>query len=343
MSARTFPRATIAASAAVLATTGCASLPAALAPAGIQSERIAREWWIYFTVTLVFYLIVIAGVLAAVLRRRRHIPPHAGPAAPERPDDRRLARAVLVLVVAATLGLVGLYAVENHVRHRLESLRGTEQLVVEVTGHQWWWEFRYLDPTAANIVTTATELHVPVGRPVRLDLRSADVIHSLWIPQLHGKADLVPGHPVRMDLRVDRAGTFDGACAEFCGHQHATMRLVVVAEPAAQFAQWLQRQRLPGAPPATGQQRRGQQVFLSATCVMCHTVAGTGASSEVGPDLTHVGGRRRIASGTLVNEQEHLARWIADPQAFRPGVRMPPHPFAPADLEALAAYLENLK
>jgi cytochrome c oxidase subunit 2 len=178
---------------------------------------------------------------------------------------------------------------------------------------------------------------------VRFELVSNDVIHSFWIPNLHGKRDLVPGKPTRTFLRADRPGTYIGECAEFCGHQHATMRFVTVVEPEDRFERWLAAQRRPAPPPATDRTRRGQEVFLGATCAMCHAIQGTTALSRVGPDLTHLASRSMIASATLPNVRGHLAGWITDPQRVRPGVRMPPTIIAPADLQAMLDYLETLR
>src|SRR3954452_14383475 len=141
------------------------------------------------------------------------------------------------------------------------------------------------------MIVTANEVHIPVGRTVRFELSSTDVIHSFWVPNLHGKRDLIPGHPTRTSLRADRAGTDLGQCAEFCGLQHAFMRLVVVAEPEDEFHRWAELQRQARPEPAGERTRRGRRVFLGSTCVMCHTVQGTQAMARVGPDLTHVASR----------------------------------------------------
>ncbi|HYD82403.1 MAG TPA: c-type cytochrome, partial [Opitutus sp.] len=196
---------------------------------------------------------------------------------------------------------------------------------------------------ANEVVETANEIHVPVGRPVHLQLRSADVIHSFWVPRLHGKRDLIPGRDTSLWIRADREGEYRGVCAEFCGHQHAHMQFVVVAQPAEEFEAWLAQQRTAAREPTTERQKRGREVFFSATCVMCHTVRGTPAGSRVGPDLTHFGSRRTLAAAALPNERAELAKWVLDPQSVKPGVRMPPHAFETEDLEALLDYLESLE
>jgi cytochrome c oxidase subunit 2 len=214
---------------------------------------------------------------------------------------------------------------------------------IELIGHQWWWEARYHDEDPSREFTTANELHIPVGRPVVVTLRSNDVIHSLWIPNLQGKKDLIPGRTATLRLRADRAGTYRGQCAEFCGLEHALMALLVEAEPGERYEAWAAQQRRPAAAPADALARRGQEVFLGKSCVMCHTVTGTTANARLGPDLTHLASRRTIASGMFPNNRGHLAGWILDPQSLKPGVNMPANSLPPDDLQALLAYLETLK
>ena len=209
---------------------------------------------------------------------------------------------------------------------------------IAVTGHQWWWEIRY----PRDDVTTANELHVPVGVPVRLVLRSADVIHSFWVPRLGGKLDLVPGQANTLWLRADSAGTYLGQCAEYCGVQHAHMGLVVVAEPPRDYDAWLAAQRAPAAPPADDV-AAGARVLLGAGCAACHTVRGTPAAGTVGPDLTHVASRQALAARTLPNTRGNLAGWLSDPQALKPGNHMPVVPLTGPELQALVDYLGTLR
>jgi cytochrome c oxidase subunit 2 len=183
---------------------------------------------------------------------------------------------------------------------------------------------------------------VPVGVPVRIHGTSVDVIHSFWVPSLHGKMDLIPGRQTQIWVQADRPGVYRGQCAEFCGYQHAHMGFVVVAEPREQFDAWLDAQRAPAAEPADDEERLGRDVFVNGTCAMCHTIRGTPAASRTGPELTHVGSRATLAAGTLPNQRGHLAGWIVDPQGIKPGVRMPQNRLAPHELNALLAYLEHL-
>jgi cytochrome c oxidase subunit 2 len=192
-------------------------------------------------------------------------------------------------------------------------------------------------------VQTANEIHVPVGRKVRLEVRSGDVIHSFWAPNLHGKLDLIPGYGGTTSFRADRPGVYHGRCAEFCGLQHARMDFLVIADPPERFAAWYEQQLRAAPAPADSVQQKGQQVFLSRQCAMCHAIRGTPANSRVGPDLTHLASRRTLAAGTLPNTRGHLAGWVLDPQKIKPGAKMPPNQLASDELHALLSYLQSLK
>jgi cytochrome c oxidase subunit 2 len=324
-----------------ISTSGCSGSQSAFDAAGPQAASILRLWWAYCGVAAVVYVAMISLILGAVVRRRRQRK-SAVVLSPPANEERRLTRAVGV-GVGITLGTLLVLLVGDYSTGRaIHSLRGPDPLVIRVTGHQWWWEVRYEDPEPSNYVTSANEIHIPVGRVIQFELQSADVIHSFWVPNLQGKRDMIPGHPTRTILRADRAGTFTGQCAEFCGYEHAFMRFVIVAEPEGEFRKWIEAQRRPAAQPATENQERGRRVFLQTTCAMCHTIRGTMAGSRMGPDLTHIGGRPLIG-GVLPNARGHLAGWIVDPQRVKPGVRMPLNVVKPDDLDALVDYLTNLK
>ena len=209
---------------------------------------------------------------------------------------------------------------------------------VTVTGHQWWWAFSYPDQQAV----TANELHVPVGAPMTFRLESADVIHSLHVIRFGWMQDLVPGKTNTMSVFVDRPGTYDGTCNQYCGAQHAWMRLRVIAEPMDTFNAWALLQSQPAVAPSG---LAGEQVFLHNTCVSCHTIRGLpGASGTVGPDLTHVGGRLTLGAGVIDNTPANMRSWISNPQPIKPGVLMPAyHTLIPSDLGSLVDYLESLK
>jgi cytochrome c oxidase subunit 2 len=308
--------------------------------AGPQAARIASEWRLFLIVTAVVYVLVIAMLLVALLRRSRAqlMPAPDVPA----PVKRRLTRSVGSALAATIVILLVLLVHDFFTGRALEAFGATNPLIVEVTGNQWWWELHYVDPVAGNRFTTANEIHIPVGRPVELSLTSNDVIHSLWVPQLHGKRDLIPMYGRRLRIQADRPGVYRGQCAEFCGYQHANMKLLVIAETPEAFAQWQDAQRQPGRTPQTREEKRGQAVFLSGTCIMCHTVRGTPANGQVAPDLTHIASRRTIAAGAARNTRGELAAWIVNPQHIKPGTNMPPNPLSPQDLSALLAYLGSL-
>jgi cytochrome c oxidase subunit 2 len=227
----------------------------------------------------------------------------------------------------------------------LPAMRGAsapqgDALPIVAIGHQWWWEFQYPNQS----VLTANELHIPVGQPVRVQLESADVIHSFWIPRLNGKTDLIPGKTNSLWLQAQEADTYLGQCAEFCGIQHAWMLLRVIAQAPADFDAWVANERQPAAAPAGGSPAaQGQQLFTQRTCVNCHTIQGTNARGTVGPDLTHMGSRQTIGAGVLDNTLDNMRRWLKNPQAVKPGSNMPDFHLSDADVDALAAYLEGLK
>jgi cytochrome c oxidase subunit 2 len=212
-------------------------------------------------------------------------------------------------------------------------------LTIEAIGHQWYWEFRY--PGAKAV--TADEMHIPVATRINLVAKTADVIHSFWVPELNRKIDTIPGQQNRILLYANRAGIYRGQCAEYCGLQHAHMGMLVFAQPKAQFDAWLRRQAAPAKAPQSGLARRGEQVFLDGPCSSCHAIRGTGAAGYVGPDLTHLASRTTLAGLTIPNRRDYLARWVANAQHFKPGNQMPDIQMSQRRLRALVAYLETLR
>jgi cytochrome c oxidase subunit 2 len=315
----------------------------ALHPAGPQAAHIGDLW----NFTLALCTIVFVAVLGACLLALWRAPKTHSPATPDLSSlehpERRVHRIVSWGVGLSVAGLLVLLAADVFTTRALARLPLKNAVNIELVGHQWWWEARYQFDDPSRNFATANELHIPVGRPVLITLRSNDVIHTLWVPNLQGKKDLIPGRTAVMRLQADRPGTYRGQCAEFCGLEHAMMALLVVAEPPAQYEAWTAHQAAPAQPPADALAQHGQEVFLGKTCVMCHTISGTDAGGKLGPDLTHLASRQTIAAGMFPNNRGHLAGWIADPQALKPGVNMPANALAPNDLQALLAYLENLK
>jgi cytochrome c oxidase subunit 2 len=245
--------------------------------------------------------------------------------------------------VAVTVAIVFLFVIASYWVGRALVAQPAAALNIDVTAQRWWWDVRYRDPVPSREFVTANEIHIPVGRPVELTLRSIDVIHSLWVPNLQGKKDLIPGQVNTLWLQADRPGVFRGQCAEFCGLQHAHMALQLLAEPEDEFARWQAQQLEPAPEPATDEQRKGRHVFMTSSCVLCHAIAGTRAGGVAGPNLTHVASRRSLAAGTIPNTRGHLAGWIVDPQLRKPGNNMPPNPLRGDELQALLSYLETLR
>jgi cytochrome c oxidase subunit 2 len=319
----------------------------ALRPAGVQAARIGTLWNFTLGLCTLVLLAIIAACLVALWRApRAQADTPADVSSLERPEsdlNRRLHRRIGWAVGLSTLGLLALLAADVFTSRAMARLPLEGAVNIELVGHQWWWEARYRDVDPSREFSTANELHIPVGRPVIVTLHASDVIHSLWIPNLQGKKDLIPGRTAILRLRADRPGVYRGQCAEFCGLEHALMALEVMAEPNRNYEAWAEQQRQSAPAPATDLARRGQQVFLGTSCVMCHTIGGTTAGAVLGPNLTHLAGRRTIAAGMFPNDPGHLAGWISDPQALKPGVNMPATSLAPDDLQALLAYLETLK
>jgi cytochrome c oxidase subunit 2 len=227
----------------------------------------------------------------------------------------------------------------------VEALQGQPAVQIHVIARQWWWQVDY----PQQGITTANEIHVPVGIPVRIQLESADVIHSFWVPQLAGKMDLIPTRINNVTLQADQTGVYRGVCAEFCGLQHAHMGFLVVAQSEGDFNAWLAAQQRPATAPTDPSARQGQRVFVSVGCVFCHTVRGLDDKSidrsaiDLGPDLTHLSSRLTIAGASLSQNRGNLAGWVVDPQHVKPGARMPNQYLNSEDLQALLAYLATLQ
>ena len=312
---------------------GCGTY-AALDTASPEATRITNLHWLLLGVTGAVSFAVIAALAIALTRRRR---------AETRVGERRRTRAVAAAAVFSTLVLLGLLTASVLAGRAVATPVGPGALRIQIVGHQWWWEVSYPAEPPSDIVITANEIHVPVGRPVLLELSSTDVIHSFWVPNLNGKKDLIPGRPTRHLLRPERTGVFEGRCAEFCGYQHAHMGFVLIAEEPDRFEAWLASQRRYAAEPSDTAGHHGREVLLSSACVVCHTIRGIGAFGHKAPDLTHLASRRMIASATLPNTAGHLTGWIVDSQHIKPGNHMPPNLLPAADLLDLVAYLRSLQ
>ena len=314
-----------------------------LAPAGPQAAALSHLWWLTLMVCVLVFVPVLAALAYAVWRAPRGTKGTAPDLTLIDRSEPRLRRWVTVGVAVSTVLLLGLLVASFFTDRALARLPLADAVHIELTAHQFWWDARYDDAEPSRIFTTANELHVPVGRPVVLTLRAADVIHSFWVPSLHGKKDLIPGRESTFAFRADRAGVYRGQCAEFCGYQHANMLLYVMADEPGDYQRWAEAQRRPAALPASDEARRGMDLVVGSTCAMCHTIAGTRAQGRHAPDLTHVASRSTIGAGILPNNAGTRAAWIINPQAIKPGVNMPPHAFSAQDLNAINAYLANLQ
>lgn len=301
-------------------------LQSILRTAAPQADSLVGLWWLFFGVAVAVFTVVMALLAAGVAGARR-----------PGPGERAVVLGTGVTVVV----LAGLLVAGSLVGARTTApADGQLPLRVEVVGHRWWWEVRY----PGTGVVLANEIRLPAGRPVEIALASDDVIHSFWVPALGGKMDMVPGHDNLLRTTPAAVGVYRGQCAEFCGVQHALMAIMVVIEPAAEFARWLAAQAEPADEPEDGLQARGRALFLASGCGACHAVRGTEARGRLGPDLTHVGSRLTIGAGVLPQNVGTLGGWVANSQAIKPGNLMPAFDqFAGEDLRALAAWLAGLE
>ena len=315
---------------AAVALSGCGGVQSTLSPNGPQADTVATSWWILFGVATVMCVFVIVLTVAAVIVRRK--------ARNVRQDEGRgFVMAFGVVMPAVILALT--FALSLVTIQKNSEPGSTPETTVQVIGHQWWWEVRY----AGTSAVTANEIHVPVGTPVHLRLQAADVIHSFWVPELMPKMDLIPGRVNDTWLTVDKAGRYRGQCAEYCGLQHGHMAFTVVADPPQQFQGWLANMAADAPEPTGTQAAHGETVFTQGTCATCHTIRGTSADGNRGPDLTHLATREELAAGAIPNDKGHLGGWIANSQAVKPGNYMPPQHLSPADLHDVVAYLQSLE
>ena len=311
-------------------------IPSTLNPRGSAAADIDALWWLMFVLgTLVF--VFVTGLLLYILFRRRRYQPEHGEVDLNPPESHSWLWYGGVIMPAVILSVVLFFTLRS-ISATAQPARDTA-IEIQVIGRQWFWQINYIN----EIFSTANEIHIPVGQPVLLRLTSADVIHSFWVPQLHGKMDLIPGRTNTFWIQADEPGKYRGICAEYCGIQHAKMHLVVVAGSEEEYAQWVEQQRQP-APVTTDEQiERGREVFENSDCAFCHTIRGTTAEGKIGPDLTHVGSRETIAAGALPNTRGNLGAWIADPQHIKPGSFMPSVALDSEEFIAVLDFLQSLE
>ncbi|MGB8646619.1 MAG: cytochrome c oxidase subunit II [Anaerolineae bacterium] len=320
----------------VLTLAGCSSTQSILEPANTSARDIAGLFYFIFYIALVIFILVEGLLIFFVVRYQRR----ANAGLPPQFHGNTRIEVAWTLAPAIVLAVVFFMTVRTMSSTSLAA-QPPATVNVRVIGHQWWWEFQYPDLG----ITTANDLHVPVGQVVSLTLESDNVIHSFWVPQLMGKTDVIPDHQNKTWLRAETASVYSGQCAEFCGVQHAHMLFRVVADEAGTFDAWVKGQQTTAQTPTDGDAARGAQIFTSnGGCFACHTINGVDkAKGKVGPNLTHFGSRLTIAAGTLPNTPENLSAWLHNPQEVKPGNAMNIGKLSDPDIQALIAYLASLK
>lgn len=314
---------------------GCGGQQSIVAPRSHQTHVIALIWWWMLGASAVVFVGAAGLLLLSFVRRHEEGLPVFG-------KRERVANGMVVVfgifvplvVLLALFGATDIYAI----RYTQAPAAGSTRMTVDVVGRQWWWEVRYPGSSAV----TANEVHIPTGERVQVVATTGDVIHSLWVPRLARKIDMIPGRENRILLETPDAGTYLGQCSEFCGLQHAHMRLTVVAQAPASFRAWLANMAKPAPAPAGARAHEGERLFASRGCGGCHALRGTEAAGTVGPDLTHLASRATLAAVTIPNDERELEAWIEDPQAIKPGNHMPDLGLSRAEAQTIAAYLQEL-
>lgn len=322
---------------------GCSGMQAALDPAGDQAASIGGLWTLMLWVCGMMYALVLLFLGHSLWRARHVLAPqpliHGSASRAEKP----LRIAVGGWFALIVIGLITLSLASFFIDRHLSQVQLDNAVKIKITAAQWWWKVEYDDPTPARRLITANELKLPAGRPALLELHAEDVIHSLWIPNLGGKQDLIPGRVNTLILTPRREGDYRGQCAEFCGLQHAKMGLDATVMSEALFSQWRDQQSVPAPAPTTPEQIRGHELFMSGPCASCHRIIGTRAAGQTGPDLTHLASRRSIAAGARPYSIATLRGWLRDPHSVKPGNHMPQVQLSETDLDALTSYLDSLK
>ncbi len=326
----------------VLTVSACGDSPSITTGGSPQARHIAGSWWLLLWLATGVYVIVGTLVVVASVRRARR---RSGGEQADRGQQDAPAvdnRFILIGGLIVPVVILGVVAVDTvRVANRIAPAAAAPDAPVQirVEGERWWWRVEYPDEG----VVTANEIHVPIGEEVDITLVSDNVIHSLWIPQLNGKQDMIPGQVNHLRFTADREGTFLGRCAEFCGVQHAHMQFQVHAESPARYDAWLRANGADATSVAGDAARTGRTFFETSSCAGCHTVRGTSANGTAGPDLTHVGSRATLAAGSLPNTAAGMEEWLAHTQSVKPGSLMPQVPLTTAQIESLVAFLRGLQ
>lgn len=321
-----------------LALAGCAAHPqTTLAPESDYANNIQNLFVFTCWAALVVFLVVAGALLVAIVRFRRK-PGDGRPRLLMGNRNLEIGWTVAPVIVLTAIAIPTVALI-----FQSEGPAPAQSLQVTAVGHQWWFEFQYPDQQ----IVSANEMHIIVGRPVNVALKSADVMHSFWVPKLGGKRDMIPNHTNYLWFTPEKTDTYYAECAEFCGISHANMSFRVVVDTPAQFDAWVQEQHHVAAAPASPQAVAGAQDFMNLSCAGCHTISGTSAAGVTGPNLTHLGSRGTLAAGTLPNNPANLAQWLADPDGIKPGNLMGkvvvPGMLNQTQITDLTAYLESLK
>jgi cytochrome c oxidase subunit 2 len=305
----------------------------ALDPQSPQARAI-YDLGIVSTIVFVLIFVVVAGAIAYAIFRFR-----AREGEPEPKQFAGSKKVEIIWTVIPFLIVVFLFVLTLRGMNRADPPPAPSPDLV-VTGHQFWWEAEY----PASGAVTANEIHIPVGKPLSVRLDSKDVLHEFWVPKLARKMTTVPGQPNHIWLQADKPGVYIGTCSEFCGTQHAWMRILVVAEESSKFEEWQRAQLQPGLAATSAAAAKGLALFQTSTCINCHAIRGvTGADARVAPDLTHVASRRQLGAGILENTPANMRRWLKNPQHIKPGALMPDFNFTDQELDQLGEYLETLR
>jgi cytochrome c oxidase subunit 2 len=331
------------AAAAFLLLAACNGFQSAMGGDGADGANFVWLFVVFLIVCGVMYALLVGGMFGALWRSGGGDDGLVVENGQHEVEPAGVRRAAMAWGAIILVGLTAL-TVASFFTDRSNAEAGSKpQLLIRVTGNQWWWDVQYQSGDVSKNFRTANELHLPVGVPAEVTLQSNDVIHSLWIPNLAGKQDLIPGRVTDIQLVPRKAGLYRGQCAEFCGVQHAHMALDVTVESRPDFDRWVAAQQRVAFAPQNPPELAGYRYFISHQCSSCHNVTGTTGSGTVGPDLTHLASRRSIAAGTMPMSVSNLDSWIADPQVHKFGNNMPRVTMAADERHNLVAYLARLQ
>ena len=309
------------------------NIPAQLIPASQQARDIDLLFQVVLAISILIFLLVSGLILYCVFRFRRRsedtIPT----------QNFGNLKLEITWTVIPFLIVTAMFFFSVWTMHAVDPPPLDRQPDITIVAHQWWWEVHY--PKTG--VITANEIHIPTGKNLLFRITSADVVHDFWVPRLARKIDAIPNRMNFAWISAEKPGLYLGSCAEYCGVEHAWMRIRVSAQPPEAFEEWQQSQLAIPAEPTSGEAAQGYALFMKLPCSNCHRIAGTPAQADIGPDLSHLGSRQTLAAGVLDNTRGNLEAWIADPQKLKPGCNMPNLQLKAHELLALTAYLKELK